>query len=79
MKATKKMQQKKSELLQKGDLVLLVDDNGKDIAGIILETKEWPSEGMPMLDIYVRWSTGECYWCISAAVRRIGCMLKKNN
>ena len=77
----KKTPRKKMKI-KKGDLVLLIDgaDNGadKDMTGIVLETKEWPSEGAPMRDIYVHWSNGETYWCIHSAIKRIGRMLKKN-
>jgi len=76
----KKIPQKKSEKIKKGDLVLLVDDNNEELTGIVLETKEWPSEGAPpMRDVYVHWSNGETYWCINSAVERIGHMLKKTN
>jgi hypothetical protein len=72
----KKIPQKKSEKLKKGDLVLLVDNKNKNITGVILDTKEWPNEGALALDIYVHWSSGETYWCISNAVKRIGHALK---
>ena len=76
MKMMKKIPQKKSKKIIKGDLVLLVDDNSEDLTGIVLETKEWPNEGAITLDIYVHWSSGETYWCISNAVKQIGCALK---
>ena len=62
--------------IKKGDLVLLIDGADKDITGIVLETKEWPNEGTITLDIYVHWSNGETYWCISNAVKHIGRLLK---
>ena len=66
--------------IKKGDLVLLIDgaDHGsdKDMTGIVLETKEWPNGTTVALDIYVHWSNGETYWCISDAVKQIGRILK---
>jgi hypothetical protein len=58
-------------------VILAEDGKGNiDIPGIVLETKTWHTVGGSiMMDIYVQWTTGEVYWCISDAVT----LIKKNS
>jgi len=79
MRMTKKNTTKKSEKFKKGDLILLINNEDKDVTGVVLDVKEWPSEDASMCDVYVHWSNGKTYWCISDVVKRIGRMIKKTN